>query len=151
MESLFGQEVGRMSLLRRVKRAEMACSPAYRNLSSPTSVGEPGATQARLTKPTGFDDVLFLLLTCRYTKIRQAVIAAIPVFMVNFLLWPYAIDVEPGKMVAKIDRAINANLPIAIWPKCASVLADFDTVRQSEPPEESSCLCIISQDFPQTF
>ena len=93
--------------------------------------------------------ILCILLMRSFAKIRYPVVISHTVAMIDFILRPSTVDVQPCQTMGGVTLDIDTNSPIPIMTNCSSYITDAHPVSNTHPVSDHTGVGVVVKDFSQ--
>lgn len=149
MQRSFGGDVSGVRFFSGLEVSKVSADSANLYLGNDVPTAQANTKQSRLAV-FGRASSIFLICGCGHvSKIHERVITWVAVNMVNFMLRPLALHVEPCEAVRSIIFLVDANCDAAI--KASKMPNATPATMSPESPCEIASCRIVMQKFAQTF
>jgi hypothetical protein len=142
-----GCGVSGMGFFGAIKTAEIDVLIVVPDLRPPPAIGFCDALQRSAALCNSIENVL---ARRRLSQVSEAIIASVPVDMIEATSGPYAMDMQPNQPMREVSPVSNDDLPIASRNDCPGILSHhlgYPTL----PPDQTAGVRVIGHQFPQSF
>lgn len=151
VETTLSVEVGCMRLFRRGKSPKSNPLPTNPNTALKLAANGIKAGAKQAFSSHRFAHVLQVLVPRYVTKVTKAVVVFQAIDVVNVLLRPFAMDMQPRKSVRVVAHSVNANGHVSRSILYSGSVADFASTSKPNTPMKTTGVAVVIKNFAQSL